>query len=488
MRGERVGLYLHERRATGVILRDRASLERFSVQGEEGPGALLRAELEARQVRARWVKVGLERRLVTVKVLELPPATGGSLTQMVGFELERHVPFPPEDMVFAFAELPAGRFAPRRVLVAACERRVVDGALRALEGLRQKPQRLTVACHELPGLLARPPRPRRAVWAHRQGGTTALLFLGSGQLRLSRSVEVADAPELVAAVQSTLSLLRWRDCEAIWVSGDGAADVLEAGALAGLSVEVSEPPYSAAARSMVEDLGTDEPGADLLALAVALGGGRPSLDLLPAELRPRSLSVGQVVTVAVVALTALLGLGALLVEDYRGQRYLEELTAAARALEPEVRTVEGIAADLARKRRVLAALESAEQASLSPLPFLRDLTEALPPEAWISALNLNKRGVEITGQAAAASQLIPLLEGLPWLERVEFTSPVTKARDKEQFRIRAAWEADAARRAVDNGAARPAGPARPGPGAQPVPVPGGRGPRVPVRPAPGGGG
>jgi Tfp pilus assembly protein PilN len=150
--------------------------------------------------------------------------------------------------------------------------------------------------------------------------------------------------------------------------------------------------------------------------------------------------------------------------------------------------VEGIAADLARKRRVLAALESAEQASLSPLPFLRDLTEALPPEAWISALNLNKRGVEITGQAAAASQLIPLLEGLPWLERVEFTSPVTKARDKEQFRIRAAWEADAARRAVDNGAARPAGPARPGPGAQPVPVPGGRGPRVPVRPAPGGGG
>jgi hypothetical protein len=48
--------------------------------------------------------------------------------------------------------------------------------------------------------------------------------------------------------------------------------------------------------------------------------------------------------------------------------------------------------------------------------------------------------VEITGQANAASQLIPLLEASPWLERVEFTSPVTKGQGKEQFRVKAAWE------------------------------------------------
>ena len=47
-------------------------------------------------------------------------------------------------------------------------------------------------------------------------------------------------------------------------------------------------------------------------------------------------------------------------------------------------------------------------------------------------------------QADAASQLIPILEGSRWLERVEFTSPVTKLQGKEQFRIRAAWELRAA--------------------------------------------
>jgi len=39
--------------------------------------------------------------------------------------------------------------------------------------------------------------------------------------------------------------------------------------------------------------------------------------------------------------------------------------------------------------------------------------------------------------------LIPLLENSPRLERVEFASPVTRGRDREQFRIRAAWEAPA---------------------------------------------
>src|SRR3989475_3360547 len=56
-------------------------------------------------------------------------------------------------------------------------------------------------------------------------------------------------------------------------------------------------------------------------------------------------------------------------------------------------------------------------------------------------LSFDTKGVELTGQAAQASALIPVLENSPLLERVEFSSPVTRGRDREQFRIRAAWEA-----------------------------------------------
>src|SRR5262249_56370538 len=55
---------------------------------------------------------------------------------------------------------------------------------------------------------------------------------------------------------------------------------------------------------------------------------------------------------------------------------------------------------------------------------------------------MDQKGVELTGAASAASALIPVLENSPRLERVEFSSPVTRGRDtREQFRIRASWEA-----------------------------------------------
>jgi Tfp pilus assembly protein PilN len=79
---------------------------------------------------------------------------------------------------------------------------------------------------------------------------------------------------------------------------------------------------------------------------------------------------------------------------------------------------------------------------MRPLPVLRDLTELLPNDAWLTTVSLDGKGIELTGAASAASTLIPLLENSPRFERVEFSSPVTRGRDnKEQFRIRAAWEA-----------------------------------------------
>jgi hypothetical protein len=72
--------------------------------------------------------------------------------------------------------------------------------------------------------------------------------------------------------------------------------------------------------------------------------------------------------------------------------------------------------------------------------MLRELTETLPADAWLTNFSFDRTGLELGGFANAASQLIPLLEASPGLERVEFTSPVTKGRDREQFRLRANWE------------------------------------------------
>src|SRR5678815_5607516 len=146
------------------------------------------------------------------------------------------------------------------------------------------------------------------------------------------------------------------------------------------------------------------------------------------------------VTTAMVAAIAGLGLSLGLVDVVRTERYLGRVSAEIRRLEPEARAVDGLAEELERKRRVLAALASAEEGRVPALSVLRELTETLPAGAWLQALTMDRQGIELTGQADGASALVPLLEASSWLERAELTSPVTKTQDKEQFRIRAAWE------------------------------------------------
>jgi general secretion pathway protein L len=137
---------------------------------------------------------------------------------------------------------------------------------------------------------------------------------------------------------------------------------------------------------------------------------------------------------------ALLGLGLLVGQGYQQHRYADRLAQAIRALDAEVRTVEGLSADLTQKRRLLENIRSIEKSDVRALPILRELTERVPQDAWLRTFTMDKQGLEITGQATAANQLIPLLENSPSLTRVEFTAPVTKAGDKEQFRIKAAWK------------------------------------------------
>ena len=454
--GLRLGIVLKDQRLAVVVLAGNRVRQVFTLEDQENPAAVLRGELEARRLKVRRASLALPRSLATVKLLELPPAVGGSLAQMVAFELERHVPFPAEDVAFDFLPLPAARGAPQRVLVVACERRTVDRALRLLEEAHLAPRSLTVACHDLFFLLGSRPKRKPTVWVHIVGDDAELLFLEGPRLHLSRSVP-ADA-DLSNEIRRSLMHLGWEDLAGLWVSGDRAREVLASGELAGLGAAPAPPPLSPSARTAVASLGESANGLTVLALAAAFAPRHRPLNLMPPGLRPRRLTLGQWVTAANVAAAALLGIALLFAQGYQSQRQLNRLNAAIRTLDPEVKAVERLKADVERKRQLLATLRSVEDSALHPLPLLRELTELVPADAWLTTVSLDTKGVEITGQATAANQLIPLLEGSPRLEKVEFASPVTKGRDKEQFRIRASWETPPATAAAAGPAVPPTAP------------------------------
>jgi Tfp pilus assembly protein PilN len=443
----RLGAVLFPDRVVVALARGGRAIDTFSIVDAEHPAEALRAELESRGLKPRSARLAAQRLFVTVKALELPAAGADDLSQMVQFELERHVPFPSDDAAYDW--IPLGNNSNgRRVLVVASERRLVDRVVHLLSEAKIRPASLTVAAHDLLPLLARRPRAEHAVWMHRVGDTADLLFITGNALALSRSVPAADVAASGAEIRGTLAMLRWSHCDALWVSGDGADAFQRSLALEALGLSAEPPPLSAWGRRAIDTTDAAPDGAAVLARAVAVGPRRPVLDLLPVGLRPRRLTRQQAITGGMIALTALLGVAALLAPGIRNQRQLAYLNGEIRRLDPEVRAVERVLDALDRQRRLLSNVDRINATSVRPLPVLRELTDLLPSDVWLTALALDQKATELTGQAAAASALIPLLENSPRFERVEFASPVTRGRDKEQFRIRAAWEAPPASQVV----------------------------------------
>jgi Tfp pilus assembly protein PilN len=472
----------------GVAAIDRDRVETFTIDAEN-PGAALRAELDSRALAARTVAIGLSRATVTVKPIDLP-AIAGATQDMVRFELERHLPIPADDAAFDFAPLPPEPEADgapgegKRVLIAAADRRLIDSALRLAEEAKLRPVSITVAAHDLLALVETDPR-ERVVWLHRVGDTAELILLHDSMVVFSRVFAAADDATLLAETRRSLAGARWRTCDAIWVSGDGAA----AAPFLDLGVPISDPRWTPRAERNLAQV-SEPRGALDLAVATASNRNIRSLDLIPAAIKPRRFTRQEMFTGGALAATALLALAALLVPGVVENRRLARLNGEIARIDPDVRAVERVARELEHKRQLLATVEKINSTSLQPLAVLRELTEIMPNDAWVTYLAFDAKGVELTGQAGAASTLIPLLENSPRLERVEFASPVTRGRDREQFRIRASWEAPSLAAVPATAlpppptAAPPAPtslrPPAPLPSAQPAPPPA----PVPATPAP----
>src|SRR4029450_3195167 len=241
-----IGLFVEDGRVTGVVLGGGDRLAHFVVEGAEDAAGALDAELRARALRVPYIGLGLDRRAVVGKALELPSGSEGDLGQMVTFELERHVPLPADEICSSWIELPPEAGQARRVLVTAVGRRSLDRPLDPLARAKRPPSALTVASHELPGLLSRALPSRRAVWAHRHGSRTDLLLLMGSTLLMSRSVAVADPLGLAGAIRRSLPLVNWEQCDVVWLSGDDAAAWTSDHDLAtALDTPVSTPPYDA---------------------------------------------------------------------------------------------------------------------------------------------------------------------------------------------------------------------------------------------------
>jgi Tfp pilus assembly protein PilN len=443
-----IGLTVADAHITGVVIRRRWGATRvlaeFRVDPGEEAGTALRARLRELGVRTRRVHVALSRRRAVVKAIELPAVAGADLRRMVGFELERHLPFPAADALYDFEVLDQTPGQPVRVLLVAVERRVFERVNQLLREAGLVPRLVDVGIHSIavlaaPGPKARP-RDGRVVLQIEEAEAELTVVRGSRPIASRAFPLPLDGKErgqtLAEELRRSLAPLRLEDRDAV-------ADVLVAGRADLPATDWAQLPLHLATPLPAGVRGVPKDPDVLPALAVAArrpGRGALRTNLMPDELRPRPFPWPLAVTAGLVALNLLLALAVPGLTMIRDERRLHSLNRALDRLAPQVREVERIAGGVERGRREVEILRGFQAQHVRVLPLLRELTDLLPQDVWLTNVSVDRKGIELAGFANAASQLIPLLEASPTLDRVEFTSPVTKGRDREQFRLKAGWE------------------------------------------------
>jgi Tfp pilus assembly protein PilN len=366
----------------------------------------------------------------------LPAAARENLAQVLEYEIENLIPLSREEIYYDYSARDHGEER-LEVLLMCIPREVVQGYLEALEDALVRPRGIVLASTAIADFVAycRGVSGPLGVLVSAPGAMEVALLSGgqlvSSQLLPARRLEDAAALERSVARQladqalpaESVPLYRWElaNGAAPGIAMPGEGDLL---AMARGRLEAPDEFFASTEPAMLPAVG---------AALDAVREGTVPLNLLPVEGRRGADEGLSLTTVVLVALTALLLLvwgGSALVKDALLRRQLQ---AQLESIEPQVREVKALQADVERLQRELDALSEGQEPRVTPL--LKDLTELVPNDAYLTGMNLRGDKLSIDGQARSASDLITALEKSKHFKNVTFSSPTTKQGDKERFSI-----------------------------------------------------
>ncbi|HXJ37078.1 MAG TPA: PilN domain-containing protein [Candidatus Eisenbacteria bacterium] len=369
----------------------------------------------------------------------LPAAAQENLAQVLEYEMENLIPLPRNEVAFDYSVRPLGEER-IEVLLVCLPREIIRGYLEALEDAEVRPRGIVLPSAAIADYVAfcRGDGPNAMGFVVGTPDATELALVADGRLLSSQLVPSA---RLVEPGALDRSLARQMADELVdpervalfhWQLGNGGTPPVPPvgeGDLPGLArgrLTAPEAFFEAAAPSAVPAVG---------AALAAVREGLLRVNLLPVENREAFDEGPSVATWALLAASVLLlvvwGVSAI-VKDVmlRGQLQarLEEIAPDVR----EVRTVQNEIDELQKQVEILATGQDGRVTTL-----LKELTELIPTDAYLTSFNLRGNRLTLDGQARSASDLITAMEKSKRFKSVSFSSPTTRQGDKERFSIAA---------------------------------------------------
>src|SRR5262245_48499639 len=162
-----------------------------------------------------------------------------------------------------------------------------------------------------------------------------------------------------------------------------------------------------------------------------------STNLLPAEKRIQNSQWMRVPSYVLVGVNLILLLALGLLRPIQQEMFSRRLQREARRLEPEVRKIRQVEAQMDIHQKRAELLTSFRALTVANIGTLNDLSKLLPKNSWITSFVLKDQVVEILGVSDEASGLLQIIDNSPYFKNAEFAAPITRdSVGKEVFRIR----------------------------------------------------
>lgn len=208
---------------------------------------------------------------------------------------------------------------------------------------------------------------------------------------------------------------------------------VETSALVGGLKDVSE--YSDAALGGAVEFLKESAGTGVAGVVGGVGGGGGGADLLSGGLRVERKRP--------VAFTLLLGAAAvamlmfyLYIPVKAEDRSIQKMKAQVAALKPEVKGVEKLIAEISSMAGEISFIgQFKKEVMLSTV--LKELTELLPMDAWLSRMRVDKRKVFFEGcTKGSARELLDRFEASEYFFNAEFSSPLYSCAGKKAVMVK----------------------------------------------------
>ncbi len=167
------------------------------------------------------------------------------------------------------------------------------------------------------------------------------------------------------------------------------------------------------------------------------------VNLLPLEFRTASSRLMYVPSIVLGVVLIALGV-ALAGESYWLERgYRARLNAEIGKLTPVAQRIETLDKRLAQETLQIDQLARFRRHTRAHLDIVLELTETLPPPAFLTSVQIDAKAVNIAGESDHADELLKKLDASPHFDGSQFTMPLARGSVGEVFRIHTVREGGA---------------------------------------------